>query len=79
MPLSEERKVHNKNYYQLNKDKINERTKEFIKNNREHYNKYQRDYYQKNKQKLNAYQKMLYRKRKYPHLFDTTNEKNNNL
>lgn len=81
---SEERKNYNKNYYQLNKDKIDATSKEFIKNNRDHYNKYQRQYYHKNRDKLNAYQKMLYKKKRYPHLFQNTGKnveikENNNL
>jgi len=74
---SEERKLYNKEYYEKNKQKIDETSKEFIKNNREHYNKYQREYYHRNRDKLNNYQKMLYKKKKYPHLFTEIKENNN--
>jgi hypothetical protein len=75
---SEERKLYNKEYYEKNKQKIDETSKEFIKNNREHYNKYQREYYHRNRNKLNEYQKRLYKKKKYPHLFQNTEIKENN-
>lgn len=58
------REAYKREYYLRNKEKINNRTKEWQKSNKEKINKHKRTYYTKHIEKMREYHKLLARERK---------------
>ena len=63
-------KLYNQKYYLANKEKLLERTKQFMADNKEHIKAYQKNYYQQNKEAIIKKSKLYYKKKKYPFLFE---------